>query len=82
MNPNELAAHGIIHKFGTEPVQQRFIKHSNGMVEYHGIAKRGKATSDSSWSVIKLTYSGTFLTTIQAAPANSIWDNYASLDYQ
>lgn len=82
MNINDLSNFGVVATFGNEPATHRFIRHSNGMVEYQGIAQRGIAEGDAAWYVVKMTYdSNRFLTSIKAAPRNSIWTNYASLTY-
>ena len=51
---------------------------------YIGNAPIGSATSDAVWSIRRLTFSGTLVTTQWANGADSntnIWDNRASLSY-
>lgn len=53
-----------------------------GFVQYHGIAKKGAATSAAEWLVEKFTYDGdNKALTRTTSPENSIWDNRASLTY-
>jgi len=49
---------------------------------YFGIAKRGKATSDEAWLIIKNTYDvDDKWTAAQISKADQIWDNRSSLTY-
>lgn len=52
------------------------------MVEYHGIAKKGKLTSDAEWWVEKFAYdSNGFCTSRKSTDENQIMDNYLTLTY-
>ena len=54
-------------------------------LEYVGFAKAGTASSAKGWSIIKLAYTGTLLTSVKYAngdPTNShVWDDRAGYSY-
>ena len=81
MNPMDISLTAAY--FGKTPPRQKFAYHANGQVEYHGIAPRGRDTSDAEWYVIKVTYNGSAqITDITSSPPLSVWDDYLTLSYQ
>lgn len=61
--------------------QKLFAYDASGNIEYLGNnASREAATSDDTWVVWKMIYTGTALTEIQG-PITGIWDNRATLDW-
>ena len=54
---------------------EKFSYTGASMVQYHGWALPGTATTGSFWKIRKLTYSGTDLTDIQWADSNTNFDN-------
>lgn len=79
MNASDIA---VSRRFyGRDLIQERFDYDGDGQVIYSGVAKRGKATSESAWWIFKYTYSGSNVTAIQVAPQDSVWDDRAALSY-
>ena len=75
-----------IYKFrydGFEKITQDvWVAHSNGQVEYHGVARKGAATSDTLWWVEKFVYNGSgFCTSRVSSQENQIFDDYLTLSY-
>ena len=68
--------------FGRELNQVRMFYTADNMPEFIGIAERGRATDSPGWFIVRLSYSvDNLVTTILAAPRNSILDNKGSLNY-
>lgn len=65
------------------PYTQKFDYDGAGNVIYIGWTDRGHATSDASWKIQKLTYSGSNVTDIQWASSDfdKVWDDRTSLIY-
>lgn len=61
-------------------VLKQVIDEASASVTYIGEAPLGTATSAAAWRVKRITAAGT-LTTIEFSPANSIFNNRASLGY-
>lgn|GEM_PF-3769659 len=81
MNASDIALYRRF--FGKGLIQEAFFYDASGRLEYHGIAKRGAATSEAAWWVEKWSYTGDSSSpdTIKVAPEGSILDNRASLVY-
>jgi len=60
---------------------KRFYYDASGNIEYIGFnQKMYSATSDNTWGIVKLTYTGSDLTEIKG-PITGILDNRATLDW-
>ena len=59
--------------------QDLYAYGANGQVEYHGIAKKGAATSDEAWMIEKFTYDASDREIARTTSGeNAIWDNRAT----
>lgn len=63
-------------------IQDRWAYHSNGQVEYHGVAKKGKADTDPEWLIERWTYDGSSRPIARkTSDENVVWDNGAGTTY-
>jgi hypothetical protein len=60
-------------------LKQRFDKAGGSYVIYIGFAKPGKAETDPSWRIMKLTYSGSDVTEINFADSSNEFKHQWSL---
>ncbi len=59
----------------TDHIYTEKFAYTGDMVEYHGWAIPGTATTGSTWKIRKLAYSGTKLTDIKYADGDANFDN-------
>lgn len=80
MNPLDISLTAAY--FGKTPPQQLFEYHSNGQVEFHGIAARGIAEGTAAWYITKSAFNGNNqVTSVKVAPVQSRWTDRSSLTY-
>lgn len=63
------------------PVRKFDMVYSPAVVSYSGIAVNGSLTSQSVWTVTKITYSAAGTISAQVTATNAIWDDRLSLTY-
>ena len=63
------------------PVRKFDMVYSPAVVSYSGIAVSGSLTSQSVWTVTKITYSTAGTISAQVTATNAIWDDRLSLSY-